>query len=179
MLGGEGEIGGRGVLGEVIGVAGFGDNEGARPAEQEAKGDLPGSGAEVTGDGGQGAAAAGVGRGEVAVAIGAVGDQGGFVRGAPGQDGVFDGALLRVIEHLIADGGVERGHFIQVIDIEVADTPGEDLAGALELMEGFHGFGEGVAAAPVQQVAIQMVRLETAQRGFAGGDGAAAGGVVR
>ena len=43
---------------------------------------------------------------------------------------MLDGAFLQVIEHLIAGRCAgKRGNIIEVRYIEVADAPGEDLAG--------------------------------------------------
>src|SRR4030065_1363603 len=62
---------------------------------------------------------------------GAVARDGGRVDLAPGDDGVLDGALLQMIEHLIAGeparpGGAEG--FVELTGVGVADAPEADLA---------------------------------------------------
>jgi hypothetical protein len=95
---------------------------------------------------------------------------------------VLDGALLQMIEHLVARrtrrprGG---GELVEVVDVEVADAPGEDLAGAAKLLEGRDRLGQGMRAPPVQEIAVEAVRPEPGERALAGRDGALARGVVR
>src|SRR5690242_5071066 len=90
--------------------------------------------------------------GEVVVAERAVGDQGNLTGPAPGQDGVFGGALLQMVEDLVANQlpwTCELLPLTQVRIIEVAHTPGENLAAGLQDLESPQGLFEGNAATPV------------------------------
>src|SRR4051812_45340380 len=83
----------------------------------------------------------------------AVSHDGYTVRLAPGQHRVLDGPLLQMIEHLIAGdpaarpGRLER--FLEVVDVEITDTPGSDFAVAPEPLEGVERVAERIVAAPV------------------------------
>ena len=60
----------------------------------------------------------------------------------PGEDSMFDGTLLQMIENLIADKTIIAGDlpgFFKIRHIEVADPPGEDLALKVKLLEGLEG----------------------------------------
>src|SRR5688572_2583370 len=133
------------------------------------------------GDLGEDASAGRARAGEAALAEGAVADHGDAVPLAPGDHRVLDGALPQMVEHLVA-GDAAAGdalRFLEVGDVEIADAPRQDLAGALQLVEGGDGVGEGMGAAPMQQVAVEPVGLETGERALAGGPHAGTAGVLR
>lgn len=92
---------------------------------------------------------------------------------APGQQVEFDAAAGEIIEHLIGRdvAAVRNGRqFLHVVDVEIGDAPGTDLAGLLQLFESGDGLGERIAAPPVQKVKIDAVDAEIAQAAFAGGN---------
>ena len=112
---------------------------------------------------------------------GAVADHGDAMRLAPGNDAVLDAAFLQVVEHLIAGDAAGSGdafRLVEVVRVEIADAPRADLAGAHEILESGDCFRQRVAAAPVQQVAIEPVGLQAGKRCLAGGDRAPAGRVL-
>ena len=179
---GEPEVAGRRIVRGVLGARRLRDGEHRRPARQEGQRHLSRRRAMRIGDLLQ-HAAAGRGRaGKPAVAEGAVGDDGDVVLLAPGDDRMLDGALLEMIEHLVAGDlaladDVER--LVEIVGVEIADAPGQDLAGLLQLLEGGEGVLQRIAAAPVQQVAVEAVGLQPRQRALAGLDRAGAGRVAR
>jgi hypothetical protein len=66
---------------------------------------------------------------------------------------MFDGALLEVVQHLIArrlPRAGDRGGFLEVGDIEIAHAPGENLAVANQNIEGCDRFFQSIGAAPMQ-----------------------------
>src|SRR3569833_2153369 len=101
---------------------------------------------------------------------------------APGNDGVLDRAFFQVIEHLIARDLPLAGHseqFIEIVAVEIADTPGADLACALQLLECSDRILERIGARPMQQITVEPVGVEALQRALAGSDGAAPRCVAR
>ncbi|MCY1507879.1 hypothetical protein D9M68_421680 [compost metagenome] len=100
----------------------------------------------------------------------------------PGQKVEFDAAAREVVEHLV-DRDVlsvrHRKQFLHVVDVEIRHAPGADLAGLFQRLEGGDGFGEWIAAAPVQEIEVDMVDTEMLQAAFAGGFGAVPAGIRR
>src|SRR5260370_38865091 len=89
--------------------------------------------------------------------------------------------LFQMVEHLIAGDASFAGDVAGVFEVghvEVAHTPGEDLACALELVEAGEGLLQRIRAAPMQEVAVEPVGAETGERILAGRDGAAARGML-
>ena len=83
---------------------------------------------------------------------------------------MLDGALLEVVQHLIArrmPGAGEGGDFVEVGDIEIAHAPGEDLAVANQNVEGCDRFLQSIGAAPMQEVAVKPVGSQTRQGSLA------------
>src|SRR5580692_1959084 len=99
---------------------------------------------------------------------------------APRKYGVFDRTLLQVIENLIArwmSGAGNRGHFVQILDVEIADAPGANFALRGERLERGNGFLERHAPAPVEQVAIEPIGAQPGQRFLTSGHRALPGRV--
>ena len=99
-----------------------------------------------------------------------------------GEQVPFDAAAAQMIEHLVGNAVGAVGNAAQlghVLGVEIGHAPVAELAIGLELLEGGDRLGQRMRAAPVQQVEIDAVRLETLQAALAGGDGACARGVVR
>src|SRR5690606_3128902 len=107
---------------------------------------------------------------------------GGDGRLAAGNYGTLDGALLQVIQHLVAGYAARPGDSQQlghVVLIEVAHAPGEDFSRLPQRFETGDRLGQRLAAAPVQQIAVQPVGLQPFQRLLAGADRAGARGILR
>jgi hypothetical protein len=128
-------------------------------------------------------AAACAGRiGEVAAAEGRVAHHRDAVLLAPGQHGVLDGPLVQVVEDLIARDPVrprDGEGAVEILDVEVADAPGQDLARPAQVLEARDRLRQRVLARPVQQVAVQPIRPQAAERGLAGPGDAPARRVAR
>ncbi|KAG5722849.1 hypothetical protein E4T56_gene18718, partial [Termitomyces sp. T112] len=80
-----------------------------------------------------------------------IGDDGNAMLLAPGHDRMRDGALLQVIEHLVAGDpalAADREQFVQIVGVEIADAPGADLACRDQLLEGRDGVLKRIGAAP-------------------------------
>src|SRR5262249_8133446 len=60
------------------------------------------------------------------------------------------------------------GQTLEVISVEVADTPVHNLAGLLQGLETRHRFGQGMRSAPMQEIEIKAVRLKPLQAALAG-----------
>src|ERR1700722_20563821 len=89
----------------------------------------------------------------------------------PGNDRVFNGTFVQVIQSLIAGELTFSGKvpdFFEVRHVKVAHAPGENLSVLPQLFEGRYGFLKRISTAPVQEVTIQPVRPEPAQRSLAG-----------
>ena len=79
-----------------------------------------------------------------------------------GNDGVLDRPFLQVVKHLIAGrqpGTRDRGRLLEIVDVEIAHAPGANLAARAQLLERGQGLRERMSAAPMQQIAIEPVRL--------------------
>src|SRR5690348_7819628 len=84
---------------------------------------------------------------------------------------MLDRALTEMIENLIAGDLVlarDGEGFGEILLVEIADAPREDLAFTLELVKRGKGLGERMLAAPMQEIAVEPVGLEPLERGFAG-----------
>ena len=80
---------------------------------------------------------------------------------------MLNGSLLEVIKHLVADWQTFAGDFpdfLQIVDVEIAHTPGEYFSFVAQLLEGRDRLLQRMAPTPVQQVAIQSAGLEAKQR---------------
>src|SRR4051812_44220200 len=140
-------------------IAGLGYRKDAVLARQESERDLPRRSAVRRGHFVQRLAL-----GKMAAAERAIGDHGHAVLRAPRNQRVLDRAFLEVVEHLVArDALADGGELLEVRDVEVADAPREDLAFFQQLLEGGNRVRERIAAAPVQQVAIDAVGAQALQ----------------
>src|SRR5262245_33243071 len=160
LLGGQCESVGGGVVLDVGDTSGLRDREQARPAQEEAEGDLSRGCVAGGGDRRQHTAAAARGCREAARAEGAVPDDGNAAHLAPGKDVVLDGALLEMVENLVARDATRAGdrrHRLELVDREVADAPAPDLAVATEALEAGHRVFERMRAGPVQEVAVEVI----------------------
>ena len=82
---------------------------------------------------------------------------------------------LEIVQDLIAGDPIAARvtlRFLEVVDVEVADAERADLAVVDEPLERRERLVERVRAAPVQQVAVEVVGAQPAQRAFAGADDA-------
>src|SRR3984957_11398007 len=107
------------------------------------------------------------------VAERAVGDNRDAFLFAPGNDGVLDRALLQMIEHLIAGRFAclrDPAQRVEIVHVEIADAPRQDLALGVQSLERCDGVGKGMRPAPVEKVAIEAVSSKTFQRPLTGGD---------
>ena len=87
-----------------------------------------------------------------------------------------------MIEHLIAGDPALARHsenLIEIISVEIADAPCADLAGVCEFIERRNGFRERIRSAPMQQIAIEPIGLQSFQRALASCNGATPRGVAR
>ena len=113
----------------------------------------------------------------------AVGDDRDAVLLAPGDHGVLDGALLEMVEDLVAGDAALRRRSRRASSrsgiIEIAHAPGEDLPFAPKLLEGRERLLQRVVTPPVQEVAVQPVGLEARERPLAGRDRPAPRGILR
>jgi len=155
------------IRGGVLGVGSFRDGEERGFADQEPQRNLVDARAMRIGDVLEDASAAGTLTRQATVAAeGTVGHHRHTVSFAPWQHGMLDGALLQVIEDLVAGGVVlarNGADLLEVGYIEVAHTPGANLPVPPQLFETGNGVLEGIAAAPVQQKTIEVVRFQTYQ----------------
>jgi len=89
---------------------------------------------------GQDPAAPGFGTWKIVLAEGAIGHHRQTMTDAPGKDRMFDGPLFQVIKNLVAGdlfAGPSRDavSLIEIVGVEVADTPGEDFALAFKVLK--------------------------------------------
>src|SRR5690242_16440031 len=101
---------------------------------------------------------------------------------APGDDRMLDGAFAEMVENLVAGDlafARDTKGLAEIILVEIADSPGEYLTFSLEVFEGAEGFGERILAAPMQEIAIEPVRLEALERCFASAPRPALGRIGR
>jgi len=165
----------------VVAPAGLRNGEEGAALDNESQRNLPRRRATGRRDGRQHATALRARPREGAGAERTVGHDGHAVLHAPGDDGVLDGALLKMVEDLIARdaraGQLPDG--LELGDIEVADTPAANLAVAPQLLEGLHGALQRMLTGPVQQVAVESIGLESRQRALAGRDRSRARRILR
>src|SRR5580698_1139835 len=89
---------------------------------------------------------------------------------APRHHRMLDRAFLQMVEHLVAGDlalACDIEKFVEIASIEIGNTPRADLAGADQLVERLDGLGERIAAAPMQEIAIEMIGLQPRQRTLA------------
>src|SRR5579864_8405 len=85
---------------------------------------------------------------------------------APWQHMVFDGSLFQMIENLIARHAVfasDGRDFFKIWHVEVAHAPGNDLSLLLQLLESANRTLQRMRSAPMQEIAIQTIGLETSK----------------
>src|SRR5262249_59839948 len=164
------ELAGSGILVHVLRAGGLRDREQRRTPDQEAERHLAWRGAVRDGDLVQDAPSARARTREARVAERTVADDRDAVSLAPRDYGMLDRALVQVVEDLVADRAAVAGQapcFLEVGDVEVADTPGQDLACAPQLLECRDRVLEGMPPAPVQEVRVQPIGSETSERPLA------------
>ena len=111
----------------------------------------------------------------------AVGHECHVVVAHPGQEVVLDSARAGVVEHLVHLAVASLGNapeFLHVVRVEVRDAPGADLALLHELLHAADGLAQGHAAAPVEQVEVEVVAAEGLERVVAGVEDVGLAGVV-
>src|SRR5258708_4288219 len=100
----------------------------------------------------------------------------------PWNDGVLNGALFQVIKNLIADEMTFLSDLpccFQVRNIEVAHAPRKNHSVPLQLLEGRYRFVKRIFPAPVQEIAIQTVCLESNERPLASLNRSISRGILR
>src|ERR1700742_4819886 len=133
------EVASPGVFSGVLRGGGLGNCKKRRPPHQEPQRYLARRDVVRGGDLFEDAATSCARAGKVSMTKWTVSDDGNIVRFAPGQHGVFNGALLQMVEHLIAGHmalACNLQSFFKVGHIKIAHAPGEYLPGALKLLEG-------------------------------------------
>jgi hypothetical protein len=113
----------------------------------------------------QHAAPGGARAGEAAVAERAVGDDRHTLLLTPGHYRVLDCALLQVVEHLVAGdpaGVCDGEHILEIVDVEIANAPRQDLAARDEVLQRSDRVFEGIRSAPVEEVAVEPIGLKAA-----------------
>src|SRR3981081_1621471 len=136
----------------MLGVRCVGKRKGRMPMRQESKGDLTRGRAMRIGDFLQHEAAGRSWAGKLAMTERGVADDGDAVALAPGDNGMFAGALLQILNVLVAGEILrrDRPRLVEVGDIEVAHAPGQDVSGAPQLFECRDRVLPGLWAAPLQ-----------------------------
>ena len=82
---------------------------------------------------------------------------------APRKNFGFDRAPFQVIKNLIAHEMTswrDLPRLAEITYVKIADSPGEDLAVLLKLLEGGNHVRQGIPAAPVQEVTIKPIGIE-------------------
>ena len=100
----------------------------------------------------------------------------------PRQEIPFDAALAQVIEHLIGRAVPSFGECrerLHVRPIEIGDAPAQDLAAGAQRFERIDGLGKRNAAAPMQQIEIDVIGAQSTQAALAGRNRRFSAGVVR
>jgi hypothetical protein len=157
------EIPSPGVLLGVLWSGRLWNSKERRLAYQEPERNLARSGVMGVGDSFQHAAALWVDVRKVPMAERAITDNCGVMPFTPWENKMFNRALLKMVENLVAGETALIGdllRFSKVGHIEVAHAPGEDLSLALKLLKRRNGVLQWVVAAPVEEVAVQPVSLE-------------------
>src|ERR1044072_7581079 len=129
---------------------------------------------------GEHAAHAGVGPWEAAGAERAVSNDSDAVLAAVGQDGVLDGAFLKVVEDLVAGAAAfasDSDDLGELVLVELGDAPRGDRSHGDQLLEGGNGVCHGMSAWPVQEIAVEALDAEALHAPLARGDRAAPRGV--
>src|ERR1044072_2282058 len=121
---------------------------------------------------GEHAAPAGVEASEAARGERAVSDDSDAVLAAVGQDGVLDGAFLKVVEDLVAGAAAfasDSDDLGELVLVEVGEAPRGDLSHGDRLLEGGNGVCHGMSAWPVQEIAVEALDAEALQAALARG----------
>jgi len=85
--------------------------------------------------------------------------------------------ILETCRAAIAAGDGKQ--FFHVVDIEIRHAPAEDLAVALQALEGADGFGERHASPPMQEIQVEAIGAKPRKASLACGDGALRSGILR
>jgi len=86
------------------------------------------------------------------------------------------------MQHLVGRAAIAAGdgkQFFHVVDIEIRHAPAEDLAVALQALEGADGFGERHASPPMQEIQVEAIGAKPRKASLACGDGALRSGILR
>src|SRR6201994_4780542 len=108
--------------------------------------------------------------GEIAVTERAAGRHRNAVLLAPGNNGMLDGTSPQIVKDLIAGKRyiiVDRSQILEILHVEVADAPGQYLAGAPQNFEGRDSLLQRMGPAPMQKITVEMIGAEPGQRPFA------------
>ena len=76
---------------------------------------------------------------------------------------MLDRAFLQMVEDLVACNSVRTcdvQRIIEIGNVEIAHTPGEDLARTDKLLEAGESFAQWDPAAPVEQIAVEAIGPE-------------------
>src|SRR5437588_12705299 len=85
---------------------------------------------------------------------------------APWEQVTFDSAIFHIVEHLIGDNlsatwQCER--LFHVVEVEIAHSVVPDLASLLERMKCFQSLSQRNRSAPVQQINVEIIGLQSPQ----------------
>src|SRR5690242_659573 len=89
---------------------------------------------------------------------------------APRQKVPLNSAMLQIVENLVGHDLVtarQCERFLNIVDVKVAHAIIENFSGASQCLKRFNRFNQGNGAAPMQQITIEIVRLQTAEASFA------------
>ncbi len=96
----------------------------------------------------------------------------------PGQQVIFDAACLEVVQHLIG-AAARLIQLQQIVQVEVGNTPGADLALFAQALEACHGFRQRKTATPVQQIQVDTFAAQALEAALAGRLHTVQAGIVR
>ena len=182
LRGGQRQVAGRGVFSHVLLISGFGNRERVVLTREKSERHLPRGGRMMLCDLPQHRTLARSRRREIAMPERAIADERDAMPLAIGQHERFRRAFAQVIEDLVAGKWMplQRGpRRIQVGDLEIADPERPDLAVVDELLHRPHRFADGISRLPVQEVHVEVIEPQPAQRRLAGLDGAAKARMLR
>src|SRR5262245_48273845 len=107
---------------------------------------------------------------------GRIGHDGNTTRAAP-RDGIgLDASPREIIEHLIGGNGAaeQRRQLLHVVGVEITYAPSLDRSVAQKGLKPGERLLQRIAPAPMQEIEIEAVGVETLQAPLAGGNGAGA-----
>src|SRR3989442_8061118 len=161
------EVLGAGILLDVIHTPRFWNREHAGVADGKPQRPLPGRGP----GGGPALPQPGVAA-KAALSKRAVPDDRDLVAFADRKNGVLDGALLQMVEDLVAGDPVrprDAHGFCDAVLVKIGDTPGLNFAIPDQLFERRDRIGETMSAGPVEQGAIKGLCAQAGQAAPPGG----------